>query len=202
MIVYSGRRVYPHDSPIEGNTFPDLYSIGVSLGRMPRFAGHTKQLYSVLGHSLTVAAIMPDAYALFGLLHDAPEICCADVPTPWKSDSAKSNELELYERICQGHGLVWPLPEKVQALVDEADAAALAAEAHVLGHAEASHWWPSFDDQVAEITDFHLGHILQMQQPEVAGPLYEEAFAHYASMLDESCIADKSVLSQYLLDDE
>jgi hypothetical protein len=202
MIIYSGKNVWPLEMNVEGNTFPDLFSLGVSLGRIPRFTGHTRELYTVLPHALTVAAIMPSSYGILGLLHDAPEACCADVPTPWKTDAAKAREHELYERILEGHGLVWPIPEEAQAAVDIADRKALAAEAHVLGHPAAAEVWPEFDEATAELTRYHLQFIGQMMVPEIAGAIYREAFAAHAKFADQSLIADQDLLNAVIAEIE
>lgn len=201
MIVYSGRTVAPRDSDWENNTFPDLFSIGVSLGRIPRFAGHTKHLYTVLPHVLTVATIMPQEYSIYGLLHDAPEACCADVPTPWKTESAKERELDLYERIVEGHGLVWPIPAHVQAEVDKADHLALEAEAHAIGHPSADVIWPNPDPKVVELTEFHMQHIGKMTQPDIAGNIYQEAFASFGKRVDKSLVANCPLFRGYTGED-
>lgn len=201
MIVYSGRTVAPRDSGWENNTFPDLFSIGVSLGRIPRFAGHTKYLYTVLPHVLTVATIMPPEYSVFGLIHDAPEICCSDVPTPWKTEGAKERELDLYERIAEGHGLVWPIPEHVQAEVDKADRLALEAEAHVIGHPAAELVWPNPDPKTMELTEYHLQHVAKMQIPDIAGNIYQEAFAAFGKQVDKLLVADCKVFHSYTGED-
>ena len=130
MYTYTGRDVFP-----DTDTAPNLVDIAVSLGRMPRFAGHTDHWYPVLSHSYVVAANMPDpAHRIFGLLHDAPECVCSDVVTPWKPQEAKDNEMEILERISRKYGLPWPWPEVVWDAVHRADRHALNAEAMVLGY--------------------------------------------------------------------
>ena len=199
MNIYSGRAIWPLSrTDVETDNHPDLFSIGVSLGRIPRFTGHTRELYTVLPHVLTVATIMPAEWGLYGLLHDAPEACVADVPTPWKTEGARTLEKELYERIVRGYGLVWPIPEGVQAAVDKADLKALGAEAHVIGHPKASDWWPEYDEAAAELTAYHLRHVPQMMNAEVGGSIYEEAFASWADKIDPDLIADGDMLAAEL----
>ena len=203
MNIYSGlsiRRL--DDSGPHDDDFPDLYSIGVSLGRMPRFAGHTKELYTVLGHVLTVAAIMPPKYGILGLLHDSQESIVGDVPTPWKTSSAEALEVELQERIFRGYGLKWPVPDRIWAEVKKADRIALGAEAHVAGHPEAEYWWPEYNQNAAEITSFHLQHVSSMLCAGISGPIYEEAFSHYAQLVDSELVVDSNILYSHILETE
>jgi len=179
MICYNGEQVWPEDGG-----YPGLYSIGVALGRIPRFCGHTKEWYPVLGHVLTVAQILPPEASLAGLLHDAPEACMSDVPTPWKTQAARRREDMLLHRIYKGNGLVWPIPHKIQELVDWADHVALTAEAHVLGHPAAD----IFGEPDAEVSKMVAGFLdlsHNFLRAEVAGPIYEEAFSHYLKVFNE-----------------
>ena len=179
MICYNGEAVWP-----EGEGYPSLHSIGVALGRIPRFCGHTKHWYPVLAHVLAVAEILPKKAALQGLLHDAPEACMSDVPTPWKTQAARRRENMLLRRIYLGNGLDWPISEEVQELVDEADATMLAAEAHVIGHPKAEIWKPPLADHAA-IVEKYLSESLNFLNADVAGPMYEEAFRMYYKRLDD-----------------
>ena len=179
MICYQNEEVYP-----ESHGYPTLYSIGVALGRIPRFCGHTEHWFPVLGHVLTVAQILPPEAALAGLLHDAPEACVSDVPTPWKTQAARRREDMLLRRIYEGNGLVWPIPHKIQELVDWADHAALVSEAHVLGHPRAAIFGEP-DEKVMKVTTDFLDLAPNFLRADVSGPMYEEAFRHYKAELDE-----------------
>lgn len=179
MICYNGEAVWP-----EGEGYPELYSIGVALGRIPRFCGHTKHWYPVLGHVLAVAEILPKKAALQGLLHDAPEACMSDVPTPWKTQAARRREYMLLRRIYKGNGLDWPISEDVQELVDDADATMLAAEAHVIGHPKADIWTPPLDEHAA-IVEKYLAVSHTFLNADVSGPIYEEAFQMHYKRLDD-----------------
>ena len=174
MISYSNRDVYP-----DGSGAPSLEDIGVALGRIPRFCGHTKEFYPVLGHILTVATILPDKYALFGLLHDAPEACMGDVPTPWKTEVARRREHMLLRRIYEDNGLKFPISDRAQAAVDIADSQALIAEAHVLGHPRAEVFNGTPDPEIMRITQFHLEQAISFINPEISSRIFVEAFEHY-----------------------
>ncbi len=174
---------------------PSLYTIGVSLGRIPRFCGHTRDLYTVLPHVLTVATILPDRYALYGLLHDAPECMVSDVPTPMKTQVARNRENALLKRIYASTGIKWPISEAAQEAVDEADHLALVAEAHVLGHSAADRIGDLSEvhPELIALVEYHLENVPTMMNPEVSGPIYEEAFNHYL-MLGEN--AGKKLLTK------
>jgi hypothetical protein len=180
MISYSNREVWP-----EGDGTPSLIDIGVALGRIPRFCGHTKEWYPVLAHVLTVATILPDKYALYGLLHDSPEACMGDVPTPWKTEVARRREYMLLRRIYAENGLSFPISERAQSAVDTADHQALVAEAHTLGHPRPDIFGIP-DPEIVRLTEFHLGNCRQMIEPEISSRIFVEAFEHYYDLLHPS----------------
>jgi hypothetical protein len=90
MLTASGRAFDPKclaaGMMIEAVCLPD---VAHSLGQICRFGGHCKRHYSVAEHSLFVADIMrsrgiPAAGQIAGLLHDAHEAYCGDMPMPIK----------------------------------------------------------------------------------------------------------------------
>lgn len=190
MITYSGQRVY-----VEGTGVPTLYDIGVSQGRIARFNGHTQEWYPVLAHSLVVARLAPDFAALHALVHDAPEVCCSDVPTPWKTQAARNREERLLERMYHNWELEWPIPEDIENAVKVADMQALTAEYHVLNGAEPTtgrsnpRWEsPLFvepDPVAVQLTNEMLAVCQQFLRADVAGPMFEEAFSHYTQVQNE-----------------
>ena len=180
MIDYEGNNVWPTD---EGS--PSLYSIGVSLGRIPRFAGHTRDWYPVLAHTLTVARLMTPEWAVHGLLHDAAESVIGDCVATWKPKELEEIEAGILGRIYAKQGVELPTPEAVE-MVKKADAMALAAEAHVCGHPAAKEYWPTYSDEVAELTEFHLENAPSMLFAEIAGPIFVEAFNHYVPKVPEA----------------
>lgn len=161
MITYSGRPVWPTNSTEPGvptDIGPSLEDIAVGLGRQSRFAGQTREFYTVLCHSLVSAQIAQENWpADWGLkrvmlLHDGHESMISDVPTTWKNPMTREDEADLDRRIWREFDLPELKPGlALTARMKQIDLACLAAEAHALGHAEAEKWWPKddFDDLTA-----------------------------------------------------
>lgn len=171
MITYQGERV-----TLNGGS-PSIYSIGVSLGRIARFCGHTNKYYTVLCHSLVVSEIMEPELAIYGLMHDAQESLVGDVPTPMKTQVARNRESVLLRNIYLANGLGWPIPDSIQDAVDEADHRALVAEAHVLGHPAAEQFFgKEHDAEAARRTRKYLKKVAAFLDPNAAGPLFERRF--------------------------
>lgn len=82
---------------------PPLEDFLVPLGRLPRFAGHTRWPFTVLHHSLHVAWLALEFaadVAPLALVHDFAEILTGDVPTPFKPEAWKPLERAFVERVC------------------------------------------------------------------------------------------------------
>lgn len=192
MITNSGASVWPKGSKFYNeNESPELSDIARGLARMVRFAGQTRDYYTVLLHTLTVADIIAPEFREYALLHDAPESIVSDVVTTWKTQAAKDREHELLELITVEYKrenpdslIEWPWPQGAVDAVADADEVALAAEAHALGHVQAEHYWPY--KRYQRRTGFYEAESLTERrkalamhyavQPFEAAVLYEQAF--------------------------
>lgn len=160
MITFTNRTVLPVDSPHHTGEAPAWQDIAVGLSGQIRFAAQTRFKYSVLAHSVVVANIIEPEHRIHGLLHDAPEAIVGDTVSTWKHEVTQQDEAHLLELIYANLGIDLPSDEAVQ-VVKKADYAALRAEAHALGHAQAERWWPraEFDDQAEEAFRLTRGNV-------------------------------------------
>lgn len=85
MQTFTGRQYWPCD-PQPHEVF--IEDIAHSLSLQCRYAGHCLRFYSVAEHSTLIARSLAATHAsevaLAGLLHDAPEAYCVDIPRPLK----------------------------------------------------------------------------------------------------------------------
>jgi hypothetical protein len=79
--TFSGRAVRPLDMRPEDVCLED---IAHALSMKCRYTGHTTRFYSVAEHCVRVSRIVPPAFALPGLLHDAGEAYLPDLAAPIK----------------------------------------------------------------------------------------------------------------------
>lgn len=63
----------------------DIHDIALSLSRICRFAGKTRDFYSVAEHCVHISRRVPPEAALAALLHDASEAYLGDVTRPLKA---------------------------------------------------------------------------------------------------------------------
>lgn len=117
--TYSGGRFYTTPTVDQVK----LMDIAVPLSRAPRFAGHSRFGYSVAAHSIHVSLMVPPAYQLQALFHDASEAYLADIPTPFKALMPDYKILEggIMSAIAHRFNFDWP----IDPIVKQADAAAL-----------------------------------------------------------------------------
>lgn len=180
MITYTGESVWP-----KNKIAPSLESVAVALSRIPRFCGHTRDWYSVLCHTFVVSELMPEKLRIHGLLHDAPESCVSDVPTPWKTQAARKREQMILERLYDSLNIDLPDPQELIALSD-ADHLALAAEAHVIGHPKAQETWPNPNPRAVLLTEGWVRICMPMfKSPPLAIRTYMDAIEEALTQVPE-----------------
>jgi hypothetical protein len=125
----------------------DIVDIALALSRQARYAGHTKRHYSVAEHSVIVScavqAIGPanlDAQR-WGLMHDAAEAYCTDVPWPIKAAGLVPELIAAEKRIMGIIAERFGLSAGEPALVKEVDLEMLDIEASLLLSQHAD--WPA-----------------------------------------------------------
>lgn len=123
MTTASGRKFWPLDPRPEE---VDVEDIAASLSNLCRYNGHCRWHYSVAQHSVYVSHRVPPGMELVGLMHDATEAYCADVPRPLKRFLANYAEIEtgIWLAIAERFGLPLHIPEEVH----QVDNAVLVAE--------------------------------------------------------------------------
>ena len=82
ILTHSGRHI---DFPKPRKEEIVVGDIARGLARACRFSGQTRTFYSVAQHSVLASWIVPEAFALEALLHDATEAFICDIPSPLKN---------------------------------------------------------------------------------------------------------------------
>lgn len=112
--TYSGKQFWPMDTRVGDFRLEDFAH---ALSQICRFAGHTRQPYSVAQHSVLVSYQCPN-YPLEGLLHDVTEAYLVDVPRPVKHDPImhgyRQIEADMEFVLASQFNLHCPWPEEVK----------------------------------------------------------------------------------------
>jgi len=113
-ILTSSGRYFDLIAPTADMVVP--IDIARGLANTCRFAGHTREFYSVAQHCILVSSILPPRLALAGLLHDAAEAYVGDVVSPLKQHLPNFKEIEhrIERVIAKKFGLTFPWPSEVK----------------------------------------------------------------------------------------
>lgn len=112
MRTWTGKYFYPDQVD---QLQVDILDIAHALSNMCRYNGHLNHFYSVAQHSLIVSELVPQEYALEGLLHDACEAYIPDMPSPLKRVLPEFVEFqeEIMKHVFKHFNLRYPLPGEV-----------------------------------------------------------------------------------------
>ena len=93
-----------------------LMDLAHALSMICRYAGHTRDFYSVAEHCVLVSQHVAPKHALWGLLHDAGEAYTADIPRPLKRHLNEWQPIEarIMAAVCERFGLAPEEPDEVK----------------------------------------------------------------------------------------
>lgn len=112
IVTWSGKIFRPLDpDPAQ----IDIADIAHSLSNQCRWTGHTKGAYSTAQHSVLVSEVCGEEDALWGLLHDSPEVYISDIARPVKrgtewGEGYEAIEEELMFAVAKAFDLPYPAP--------------------------------------------------------------------------------------------
>lgn len=121
----SGLPFWPMDPRPEDVRIDD---IAHALSHLCRFAGHTREFYSVAQHSVLVSILCDPQDALWGLLHDATEAYLCDLASPVKRTPLLGGYRVLEAHVQMAVAQSFGLPLRIPASVKAADAVLLRTE--------------------------------------------------------------------------
>jgi len=139
-LTHTGNRFWPADPRPEEVLLED---VAHALAYQCRFAGHTRNHYSVAQHCVLVSEMCDPRDALSGLLHDAAEAYVVDVPRPVKKLPELAGYLEIEGRVFRAIAARFGIPAELPASVHRADGLIALAEMRDLLPAMRPEW----DDQ-------------------------------------------------------
>lgn len=177
--VASGRSIDPLNPSPEDISIDD---IAHALSNMCRFAGHTREFYSVAEHSIRVSCYGAQDDAFEKLMHDASEAYLVDIPRPIKHDLFGDRYREIEENLMRCIGEKFGFDPTMTASIKEADDALLAMEARDLMDAERNQdlWGPWIKEALKNAP---VGRITSPLSPDEARKAF---LARYESLKEEN----------------
>lgn len=137
-IQTSSGRCFPVLHPTADDV--DIEDVAHALSNLCRFAGHTKEYYSVAQHSVLVSHHVSPEHALQALLHDAPEAYIVDLPRPLKHSGMVDGYKVIEDRVWAAVAEHFFLFEEIHPEVKLADNRALFTEQRDLIGKQAKPW--------------------------------------------------------------
>ncbi len=141
-----------------------INDIAHALSNNCRYTGHCDEFYSVAQHSVIVSLLVPEEFALYGLLHDAGEAYLSDIASPVKKlplfEFYRKAENNLQSVIYNKFGLSATEPQ----IVKEVDVK--------LRSNEFTDLFSSFNNEYASIYDITINPLL----PKEAKQLFLDRF--------------------------
>lgn len=94
----------------------DIQDIAMGLNNIKRFTGQTNHNYTVAIHSIIVSILVPEEFAIYGLLHDATEAYIGDINSPLKKCLPEYRKIEknLHKVIMDSFNLKPEIPKVVK----------------------------------------------------------------------------------------
>lgn len=127
--TYSGQRFNPLETDLDKIICDiDFRDIAVSLSRIPRFNGATKDFYSVAQHSVMVCDLVPDELKWSALGHDFAEAYLGDIVSPLKALIPQYKEIEARVEAALAKKFGFRTDSEAKAIIKRADLIALATE--------------------------------------------------------------------------
>lgn len=137
--TYTGRQFHYADPRIEEIHIED---IAHALSMLCRYAGHCNRFYSVAEHSVLVSRQFNSPMdRMIGLMHDATEAYCVDVPRPLKHMLPEYQDYE--EKVWQVIAFKFGMPAKLPKSLHDMDTRVLLSERPQLFNNPVP--WPKYD---------------------------------------------------------
>ena len=149
LATYTGERFSLADPRPEHVNVED---IAHSLSHLCRFVGATSTFYSVAQHCVLVSRYCPPEYAFVGLMHDAAEAYCLDMPRPLKYMPGMEAYREIEDRVHRAVCIRFGLPLEIPKPVKDVDVALLMTERDLLLSPQPGPW--DRETEPLDIPDF------------------------------------------------
>lgn len=91
MLTFTGKAYWPLDPSVDD---VDILDIAHGLSMLCRYSGQSRHFYSVAEHCVHVSYMVPRAFALEALLHDATEAYLGDMIRPIKHAMPEYKDME------------------------------------------------------------------------------------------------------------